>query len=270
LDCHRYAICRFFEWLSPRRESIASISPSDADAYIEHNRLVGWSMRTCIDNVSSIRAFFRFAESRCWSSCGISRTLRHHAPALRNAAARCPRWKQVGRMLDWLDCSNPSHCRAKAILLLATVYGLRRSELIRLTLDDIDWRNAVITVRRAKRGRVQQFPSMREVGEAIIRYLRDVRQPTRFRNVFMTLHSPYRPALNLGSAIHTIMTASGAFDQKWGLHALRHACATQLLRQGTSLRDIADFRGLGSVSIYAHCDPRALRAVADMDISAIL
>ena len=98
------------------------------------------------------------------------------------------KWRQVRHMLASLDPEKPSHARAKAILLLASIYGLRCSEIVRLTLDDLNWCDSVITIRRSKRGRVQQFPLQHEVGEAIIRYLRDVRPPSRSRAVFLTSH----------------------------------------------------------------------------------
>ena len=176
-------------------------------------------------------------------------------------------------MLNSLDDSNASHCRAKAILLLAAVYGLRRCEITRLTLDDFDWYNEVLTVRRAKRGRLQQFPLQFEVGEAIIRYLRNVRPPSKSRRLFLTLQVPYRPAENIGPAMRRILNAQGLSALPCGLHSLRHACATELLRQGTSLRGIADFlghRSIRSVSIYARCDLRALRKVADLSLQGVL
>jgi integrase len=157
--------------------------------------------------------------------------------------------------------------------LLASVYGLRRSEIVRLRLEDLDWYNEIITVRRSKRGRLQQFPLQFEVGEAIIHYIKHVRPACRSRNVFVTMHRPYRPATNIGSAIRKIMNARGILDQPCGLHALRHACATELLRKGTSLRGIADFlghRSIRSVSVYAHCDLRALLDVSNFSLSGVL
>jgi site-specific recombinase XerD len=66
----------------------------------------------------------------------------------------------------------------------------------------------------------------------------------------------------------------GAFlDTPCGMHSLRHACATELLRQGSSLQAIADLlghRSMRSVSIYAHCDSLALRKVADFSLRDVL
>ena len=200
-------------------------------------------------------------------------TRRDPSPKMRMVSPQCPSWKQLRQLIAFLDDSDLSQCRAKAILLLASVYGLRRSEIVRLTLEDLDWYNEVITVRRSKRGRLQQFPLQFEVGEAIIQYLKTVRPACMSRNVFVTMHRPHGAATNIGSAIRKIMNAQNILDQPCGLHALRHACATELLRKGTSLRGIADFlghRSIRSVSVYAHCDHRALREVANFSLSGFL
>ena len=176
-------------------------------------------------------------------------------------------------MIGALDDSKPSQCRAKAILLLASIYGMRGCEIAHLTLDDLDWKNDVITVRRAKRGRFQQFPIQHEVGLAIIRYLKTVRTSSEFRNVFLTLHTPHRPVEHLSQSVWRLLRRGRLGNKPCGLHSLRHACATELLRQGTSLRGIADFlghRGVRSVSIYAHCDSNAVRRVAEFSLKDIL
>jgi hypothetical protein len=61
------------------------------------------------------------------------------------------------------------------------------------------------------------------------------------------------------------MRRLGIESVNFGSHSLRHACATELLRKGTSLKDIASFlghRNIESVSVYAKYDNRMLRAVA--------
>jgi integrase/recombinase XerD len=264
---------RFLVWASSRKHNLSSITLSDVDDFLAERRAAGWGQRTVIDQCQALRIFFRYAERRGWSQNALSKTIKAPRFNGHGNVVRCPSWKEVRSLLDSLDDSNHSHCRTKAILLLASVYGLRQSEIIRLTLEDFDWYNEVITVRRSKRGRVQQFPLQFEVGEAIIRYLRIVRPPCKSRNVFVTLQAPYRPAVNIGSAMRKILNARGIFDRPCGLHALRHACATELLRRGTSLRGIADFlghRSIHSVSVYARCDILALRKVANFSLKGVL
>ena len=263
----------FLIWISSRRDNLKAICLEDLDAFFAERRANGSSHRTIIAHARSLRVFFRFAERRGWSANAFSRSI--ETPALRQAHREiiCPSWRSVRRVLRSLDDSNASQCRAKAVLLLACVYGLRRSEISRLTLEDLDWQTEVLTVRRSKRGRIQQFPLQREVGDAVLRYLRTVRPPSKFREIFLTMHFPHRPAVNIGSAMRKILTATNRCDPSAGLHSLRHACATELLRKGTSLKGIADFlghRSLDSVSNYAHCSPDALRAVAAFSLAQVL
>jgi integrase len=144
---------------------------------------------------------------------------------------------------------------------------MRATEIARLRLDDIDWRNETIAIRRAKRGRIQQFSLQYEVGEAIIRYLQNVRPHCEARTIFTTLTRAFRPIRS-----QFVWVLVGRWMRKYGIqllhvgpHALRHACATQLLKKGSSLQQIADFLGhrdIKSVSIYARHDPKMLRNVA--------
>lgn len=267
------SVKRFLAWVSVHRETLEAISLTDVDAFLAERISLGSKQRTIEGHARALRVFFRYAERHGWSNKALSRSVRAPSTGTRYPVLECPTWRQVRRLLASLDASKPSHCRAKAILLLASVYGLRRSEIVRLTLEDLDWQNEVLTVRRSKHGRIQQFPLQSEVGEAIIHYLRDVRPPSRSRSLFLTLQHPPRSAMNMGPAMRKVLDSQKVFDRSYGMHALRHACATELLRQGTSLHGIADFlghRSLESVSIYAHCATPALRRVGDFELQDVL
>ena len=264
---------KFLNWVAVRREHLEEVVLADVDDFLFDLKEQGRSHRTVIGYCQAFRAFFRFAERYGWSHQALSATIKTPVEHNRKKVLTCPPWNQVRKLIKSLDSSTPELCRAKAIVLLASVYGLRCSEIANLTLDDFDWHNEVLTVRRAKRGRVQQFPLQFEVGEAVIRYLRDVRGRSPFRNVFLSLNLAHRPINTLSQTIAKTMKARGVLDPPCGLHGLRHACASELLRKGTSLRGIADLlghRNLRSVSIYAHCDIHALRRVADFPLTSVL
>jgi integrase/recombinase XerD len=64
----------------------------------------------------------------------------------------------------------------------------------------------------------------------------------------------------------------GILSEHMGPHSIRHACATQLLKRGTPLKDIADFLGhsnLKCVSIYAKHDVRSLRQVSAFSLRGV-
>ena len=263
----------FLNWVAVRRENIADVILVDVDDFLRERKEHGLSHRSIVGYCQAFRSFFRFAERYGWNHQALSVTIKSPVENERRKVLTCPPWNQVRKLIKSLDGATSELCRAKAIVLLASVYGLRCSEIAHLTLDDFDWHNEVLTVRRAKRGRVQQFPLQFEVGEAVIRYLREVRGHSPFRNVFLTLQLAPRPIHTLSQTIAKTIKAQGVLETPCGLHALRHACATELLRKGTSLRGIADLlghRNLRSVSIYAHCDVHALRRAADIPLAGVL
>ncbi len=90
----------------------------------------------------------------------------------------------------------------------------------------------------------------------------------------MTLRPPYRPvkATTIWGVVADRMKRLQIKSTQYGGHSLRHACATELLRKGSSLRDIADFLGhttMNSVSIYAKHDIRSLRQVAAFGLAGV-
>jgi len=59
----------------------------------------------------------------------------------------------------------------------------------------------------------------------------------------------------------------------YGPHALRHSCATHLLAEGVSLKEIADHLGhvsLAATQIYAKVDMPALREVGNLPIKRLV
>jgi site-specific recombinase XerD len=160
-------------------------------------------------------------------------------------------------------------------LFFLAVYGLRSGEISRLLLSDFDWRLETFTVNHSKRGGVQKYPLQREVGDAILEYIQRARPRTSCRNLFLTLKPPYR-AIG-GSALWKItsrgMETAGIRCRRRGPHCLRHACATHLLEQGASLKEIGDLLGhrdFRSTSIYAKVHLQQLRRVADFDLGGLL
>jgi integrase len=158
--------------------------------------------------------------------------------------------------------------------LLLAIYGLRSSEVAGLRLNDFDWRGETFSVRRAKRGGIQQYPIQFEVGEAIIQYLQKGRPHCSSRQVFVSTYRPHGP-IGPGPMWQIVGKRMRQLDidlEHVGPHSLRHACATRLLRKGASLQEIADFlghRNIKSIGIYARYDTRSLRKVAAFSLAGV-
>jgi len=257
----------FLKWLANRHETLASVSLHDVDDFLAGKAAGGWRPVTLASQSQALRAFFGHAATRGWCASGISRGIRSPAVPKYDGLPKGPTWKEVRRLLHSTSGTKPATLRARAILSLCSIYALRSSEVARLHLSDFDWRDERFSVQRAKRGGMQHYPIQYEVGEAILRYLTKGRPRCACRHIFVTLHPPYRPlrSSSMWQITSRRMRRLGIVSAHHGPHALRHACATYLVRKGTSLKEIADFLGHRdhkSVGLYAKFDTRSLRNVA--------
>ena len=188
---------------------------------------------------------------------------------------RGPLWSDVQRLLVASSGDTPNDTRDHAMLLLLAVYGFRSSEVRHLCLDDIDWEQEVMHVRCTKQRKTQHYPLLRNVGDAILRYLREVRPRCPYREVFVTLIQPFRPltATCLATTVRNRLFQLGLTLPCYGPHALRHSCATHLLAERFTLKDIAEHLGhvsLESTQIYAKTNLAALQEVGQLDLSGLV
>lgn len=171
----------------------------------------------------------------------------------------------VAGLLSSCERSQPAGLRDFAILTLLARLGLRSCEVAGLELDDIDWRRGELRVRGKGRGG-DPLPLLNEVGEAVACYLQDGRPRAESRKVFLTSLAPLRgmKAASVGHVVRRACERTGRAPL--GPHRLRHALATEMLRQGAALPDISQVlrhRDLATTLVYAKVDLVALRSVAE-------
>jgi site-specific recombinase XerD len=181
---------------------------------------------------------------------------------------------EVIRLLATSEGGRLFDIRARAILMLLITYGLRAGEVSGLRVDDLDWEREMLRVRCPKPGRTHLYPLSRGVGQAILRYLREVRPVHPERRLFLTLKAPIRPLSRgvIKGIISARLDRLGITGKRCGPHALRHAAAQHLLDQGLSMKAVGDYLGHRSVaatSVYAKVQLDALREVADIDLEGL-
>jgi integrase/recombinase XerD len=271
--CHTAS---FLRWVSRhrRKRRLSAISLNDVDRYLsaKSSKLNMVSLSSC---AAVLRAFFVYAESRRCCRAGISCHIKGPARRFGVCEPIGPKWHDVLRLVDSTTENTPVEIRARAILMLAAFYGLRRGEVVRLRLSDFDWHERVFTVHRSKRGRLQQFPLRPDVSRAILQYINTSRPRSACGSLFVSFHPPFGPIhpCSINEIVRSRIEQLQIKTKRKGPHALRHACATEMLRKGASLRDIADFLGhrtCTSVRIYAKFDMQTLRQVSDLDLVAAL
>jgi integrase len=160
---------------------------------------------------------------------------------------------EVTKVLEAIDRGNPSGKRDYAIVLLIARLGLRGVDLRRLRFSDLDWASNWVSVVQAKTGRRVWLPLLKDVGWAIIDYVRDGRPDSGCEQVFLRHTAPIGPFSDQDH-LHQILVKHARAarvalgeERRHGMHSLRHTLATRLMEDGTPVEQIADILGHQSV-----------------------
>jgi integrase/recombinase XerD len=176
--------------------------------------------------------------------------------------------EKIRRLIETVRTDDPTGRRNYAMLLLMARLGLRSPEVIAIQLDDIDWRAGEILI-HGKGKLHDRMPLPTEVGEAIVDYIRNGRQSDS-RALFVsakTPHPPFKNAQILNGVLRYAFARTGLKppQKHVGSHLLRHSLATDMLRRGASLDEIANVlrhRSRVSTTLYAKYDIEGLRSIS--------
>lgn len=217
--------------------------------------------------VTALRSFLRFLFVRGQTAMDLTASV----PTVADwRLAKLPKFipaEDVQRLLRACDRRSATGRRDYAVLVLLARLGLRASEVVQITLEDIDWAAGELIV-RGKGGRHDRLPLPADVGEAVVQYLRRDRPRCPSRRVFICAKAPRR-GFEGPSTVCTIVRRAidraGLRTPTRGAHLLRHSLATDLLRRGASLAEIGELlrhRSPDTTALYAKVDLGALREVA--------
>jgi integrase/recombinase XerD len=176
-------------------------------------------------------------------------------------------WPQVQELLDSINRSDTLGLRDFSLLYLVAAYGLRGSELVGLTLDNIDWHARTLRVYQPKSQQFVQLPLTDEAATVLIDYLRKARPPSNDRHLFLRCQAPAGPLAPsmVSRALQRRIRLSGLKVPLCGAHVLRHCFAVHLLRQGVGAKTIGDVLGhrdIDSTLVYLRLNLEDLRSVA--------
>lgn len=278
----------FCEWMRLRRGtkestlSTYSLSIRDLLKHVgdEPGRLDAKSLRQFVLDTSrkkglaatkncttALRMFLRFliAEGKC--AVNLADAVPVVAQWKLSSLPRYLQSEDVERVIASCDLGSPVGRRDRAILLLLARLGFRAGDIVRIQLGDIDWKGAWISI-TGKSRRQTKFPLTQEVGQAIINYLQDGRPQADTSALFVGSRAPFRAFANhcaISVIVAKAMQRADVHCPSGGAaHVLRHSVATSMLREGTSLQDIAVILGHRSITttqIYAKVDRSTLQQI---------
>lgn len=188
--------------------------------------------------VAGLRCFLRFLHLEGLIAAPLAQAV--PGVAIRSGAS-LPRGisaPQFNALLASCDRRRSRGRRDYAILLLLGRLGLRAGEVAHLELEHFDWRAGDLIV-VGKGRRTERLPLPTDVGEAVAAYLRRGRPRSDCRQVFLRAQAPL-VGLSPGGMSWVVYDACDrAGLPRVSAHRLRHTAATQMLRSGASLAEVA-------------------------------
>jgi len=249
------------------QDELPNIKPSDLMQFILNQRN-HYKVPSLKAMSTALRSFFKYLQMKGFCD-----------EKLVNAIPTVPGWKysrlpkylmkqQVEKFLASFKCTRAGGLRDYAIALCMVKLGLRRGEVANLTLDDINWRSGTVRIAAGKLRRADKLPLPKDVGKAIVDYLRNGRPHTEQRQIFVRHHPPVGELLKesaVGAAIRRGFKRSGLNIPSNGTPILRHTVATHMVQNGVSIKEVADIlrhRDIDSTVIYAKVNLPMLFEVA--------
>ena len=167
--------------------------------------------------------------------------------------------EEVRTIRDYVaSATTPLEIRDSAIILIGCDMGIRGCDIVNLQLGDIDWKNHCMHFGQDKTDADVIVFMPTAVGNAIFRYLKEVRaRNTGNDTVFLSIHAPFKPLSRsvCYGTLHRILPDRNVRGS--GFHVARKSFSTNRLRSGVEPSMIADaigHAGTGSITPYLSLD----------------
>jgi integrase/recombinase XerD len=263
LESYAHDLQDFREYLrSLGREAWEEANLEDFQKYLAHLQSRGLSARSRARRLSALRQFFRFLQREEHLPANPVELL--DSPRLPLKLPQVLNEQEVAALLAAVDPSTPQGQRDAALLEVLYATGLRVSELVGLTLKQVDLRRGV--VRPLGKGHKERLvPMVPQAVEKLKLYLKEGRP-----QLLKGKNSPYVFVNQRGGGLtrmgfwkilqrHARLAGLGRLSP----HTLRHSFATHLLGRGANLRVLQLLLGhadLATTQIYTHLDAERLKS----------
>jgi len=176
--------------------------------------------------------------------------------------------EDIQRLLAAPDPRQPAGRRDRAMLELLYATGLRVSELVSLSVNDLHLETRMVLA-RGKGSKERLVPVGAPAAEAVRLYLAGARQALlrgrRSRDLFVTPRGARMTRQGFWKLIGRHARGAG-IGKRISPHKLRHSFATHLLAGGADLRAVQAMLGhadIATTQIYTHVDRSQVRRLYD-------
>lgn len=261
IDSYRNDLKLYLKYLDRKKiTDFKNIKVEDINDYLKEITNKGDSVKTIAHTLTSIKEFHSYLKREGIVKEDVSISIKR--PKIVKSIPRVLSVEDVDKLLD-IKLKTPYDYRNKAMLEVMYGTGLRISELVNLTLNNIDFTNSIIRI-VGKGNKERIIP----IGEYSMHYLElymENRPLLTKRGVdtealFLNNHGKKITRQGFFKILKGLLEEKG-LDTNVSPHTLRHSFATHLLDRGADLRSIQEMLGHESISttkIYTHVSDKAV------------
>jgi len=253
LSAYRSDLIHYSIWLQPKKVDLVKAESKDILAYLSSSDSV--SARTVARRLSSLRRLYEYLLRE--DQIKHNPVSNIDAPRLGRTLPKSLTEAEVEALLNAPDTKQATGVRDKAMLELLYATGLRVSELVGLTIQQVNLRQGVVRV-TGKGKKERLIPMGEEANLWLERYLSSSRSEI-LNNVLSDAMFPSNrgKAMTRQTFWHIVKRYAKVAGVKKTLspHVLRHAFATHLINHGADLRVVQMLLGHSDISttqIYTH------------------
>ena len=235
------------------KKDFIKLTKADIQKYIQ-DLSKNKNSNTISRTISSLKSFYKFLEINKYTNTNPLTTI--ISPKTARKLPKVLSEEEVNKLLD-INLNNDFDYRNKAMLELMYSSGLRVSELINLTVNDVDLKNSLVRI-FGKGSKERIVPLNDYATEALNNYIL-YHRPKLFKQkesnyLFLNNHGNQMTRQGFFKTLKKIAKEKG-IKSELSPHTLRHSFATHLLKYGADLRSIQELLGHSDISttqIYTH------------------
>ncbi|MDP9005675.1 MAG: site-specific tyrosine recombinase XerD [Actinomycetota bacterium] len=270
LGAYRRDLRSYVAWLALRGMSLADVTPEDVEEYVAHLRVLGRAAASVARALVVVRSLHRFLSQE--GHLGSDPALGVEVPKVPQGLPKSLSEEEVASIIAAVAGNDPVSRRDRAMLEVLYGAGLRISELVRLSLPDLDVDKGVLRA-TGKGSKERVVPVAGMAQEALSAWLSPSGRQRLVPDLWARRDDADAVFLNARGGRLSRQGAWGIvrrYGERAGMgerltpHVLRHSCATHMLDHGADIRVVQELLGHASLSttqVYTLVSTERLRRV---------
>lgn len=249
LSSYRHDLEGFAGWLANQSASLEQCQREQIFRYLAERGKGGYKARSNARLLSALRHYFRWLQRI--GALTEDPTLLLDLPKLPRSLPKALSENEVESLIRAPDVATPIGLRDRAMFELIYATGLRVTELVSLTLDQINLRQGVVRI-TGKGGKDRLVPLGEEAQHWIEQYLAEARpeflRGTVVDGLFVSNRKQALTRQMFWVMVKRHALRVGISPTRISPHVLRHSFATHLLNHGADLRAVQMLLGHSSLT----------------------